>query len=48
MPSKTELIKFILTHSDEHSEKYLETLSIESLVIIKVSLELKIRAERSA
>lgn len=41
MPLKTELIKFIMKADPELKAKYLNTLNISQLVILKVEIELK-------
>jgi hypothetical protein len=47
MPLKEDLIKFILFNSSNYLPDHLENMSIESLVICKVEIELKLRQNKS-
>ena len=47
MALKIELINFILHHSSDYTKEYLETLTIEILVILKVEIELKLAGKSS-
>lgn len=40
--NKEDLIRFIMQHQPDSSIAYLEKLSLENLVIIKVSIELEL------
>jgi hypothetical protein len=47
MSFKKGLITFILNHSPGYNVTHLETLTIESLVILKVEIELKLRENKN-
>lgn len=47
MDLKPALISYILLHSQNFSEKTLQTFSIEKLVIIKVQLEVSIQRRKN-